>query len=308
MSQSSAPLTPDAIGNHWSLRLAPAWARPYARLMRLERPIGWYLLVWPCFFSSLAASTAADLGPQWQHLTMFVIGAIIMRGAGCTLNDIVDRDIDGKVARTAMRPIPAGEVSVRNALFLLVGLLLAGLCVLLTFNWFTVFVGASSLFLVAIYPFMKRITNWPQLVLGLVFSWGALVGWAAVEGSLSAPAILIYVGCVAWTVGYDTVYACQDIDDDTLLGIGSTPQAVGDFAPHLVAGTYALFVLCFAVALYLAGASWLSYVGLAAAAGHLGVQVQKFDAANPQASLRIFKSNGPLGLVLSLALLADVLL
>lgn len=275
--------------------------------MRLERPIGWQLLFWPCAFSSLLASLATSNGPAWAHLALFLIGSIIMRSAGCTLNDIVDRDIDAKVARTAARPIPAGEVSVLGALIFLAVLLFAGLIVLLQFNWFTIGVGASSLILVAIYPFMKRITNWPQLVLGLVFSWGALVGWAAQLGALGWAPLACYVACVAWIVGYDTIYAFQDLEDDALIGIGSTAQIVGQSAPLFVGVCYTLTIVGLGTALALAGSGLLGFGALALAAGHFAWQVTSIRTDDPQLCLRLFKSNHPLAMIIAAGLLVEVL-
>ncbi|MEM1284591.1 MAG: 4-hydroxybenzoate octaprenyltransferase [Pseudomonadota bacterium] len=305
---TSAPLTPDALSNHWSLRVLPGWARPYARLMRLERPVGWQLLFWPCALSSLLASIAATDGAiQWWHLGLFLLGAIIMRGAGCTLNDLVDRDLDSQVARTAARPIPSGEVSTSRALGFLIALLLVGFVILIQFNLFTIWLGVASLALVAIYPFMKRFTNWPQVVLGLVFAWGALVGWAAQTGAVDPPAIALYVACVVWIIGYDTLYAFQDIEDDELVGIGSTARALGTSAPTFVGFCYALTVALIAYALWAVDAGVLAYVGLFAGAVHFGWQIATLDLDDPLGCFRRFKSNTLAGALIAGGLMADLL-
>ena len=197
----------DATGN-WVDSLAPAWSRPYLRLARLDRPIGSWLLLLPCWWSSALAAIAAGWSlPNLSHIALFFIGAFAMRGAGCTWNDIVDRDLDRKVERTRSRPIPSGQVSVGRAALFLVVQALIGLAVLLRFNAFAVAAGIASLAVVAVYPFMKRITYWPQIVLGLAFSWGALMGWAAAFGSLDARPLVLYAGSIAWVIGYDTIYA-----------------------------------------------------------------------------------------------------
>ena len=308
MTAPNAPLTPDALRHHWSLRLLPAWARPYGRLMRLERPIGWQLLLLPCVFGSLLASIALDAPIAWGHLALFFVGSVIMRGAGCTLNDIVDRDIDSKVARTAERPIPSGEIDLRSAVIFLGALLLAGFAILVTFNLVTIMVGIASLALIAIYPFMKRITNWPQVVLGLVFSWGALVGWTAQTESAGLAMLAAYVASVLWIIGYDTIYAFQDLDDDALAGIGSSAQALGDRAPGFVAFCYGAVVMLMAVAAWLVGAGPFAYLGLAAAAAHFVWQIKTLDLADPEGCLMRFKSNAQAGALIAAGLTLDILL
>lgn len=307
MSLPDAPLTPDALEHHWSLRLLPGWARPYGRLMRLERPVGWQLLFWPCAFSSLLASIATGSGVQWLHIGLFLLGSIIMRGAGCTLNDIADRDIDVKVARTAARPIPSGEVSTRNAMLFLIGLLGAGFLVLITFNLFTIFVGIGALALVAIYPFMKRITNWPQVVLGLVFAWGALVGWTAQTASFDVPMASAYVACVIWIIGYDTIYAFQDLEDDALAGVGSSAQALGGRAPLFVGICYALTIALLGMAMQGAGAGLAAFAGLGLAAAHMVWQVATLNLADSENCLARFKSNTLAGALICGGMLIDVL-
>lgn len=307
MTPNDPPLTPDALPEHWSLRILPRWARPYGRLMRLERPIGWQLLFLPCAFGSLLASLATEGAVRWDHLILFLVGSIIMRGAGCTLNDIADRDIDAKVARTAARPIPSGEVSTRAAAAFLVLQLLVGLAILLVFNLFTVAVGIASLALIAIYPFMKRITNWPQAVLGLVFSWGALVGWCAQTGSLDLPVLLLYAACVIWIIGYDTIYAFQDLEDDAIAGVGSSAQALGERAPMFILVCYVAMVVLISAAYLSVGVGLFAFAGLALASAQLGWQITTLDINDEAGCLQRFRSNGFAGLLIAFGLLAQVL-
>src|SRR5712675_1740811 len=243
----------DSTGN-WVDSNAPAWARPYLRLGRFDRPIGAWLLLLPCWWSvGLAAVRAAGPISLW-HTLLFFIGAFAMRGAGCTWNDIVDRDLDARVERTRSRPIPSGQVGVPGAAIFLVLQALLGLAVLLQFNRFTILVGLASLAVVAIYPFMKRVTYWPQIVLGLAFSWGALMGWPAVFARLDWPALLLYAGAIAWVIGYDTIYAHQDREDDALIGIKSTALLFGERTKSMLALFYALAVALIALAGFSAGA------------------------------------------------------
>ena len=217
----------DAAGN-WVDTRAPQWSRPYLRLSRLDRPIGSWLLLMPCWWSAaLAAGITQSVDKLPRILALFFVGAFVMRGAGCTWNDITDRDLDARVERTRSRPIPAGQVSVSQATAFLVVQALIGLAVLLQFNAFAVAAGIASLIIVAVYPFMKRITWWPQVVLGLAFSWGALMGFAVILGRIDAPALALYAGSIAWVIGYDTIYAHQDTEDDALIGIKSTARLFG---------------------------------------------------------------------------------
>lgn len=216
----------DAAPSTWVDHM-PAALRPYLRLARADRPIGVWLLMLPCWWSTALAAPPGGL-PDWRLLLLFFVGSAVMRGAGCTLNDIADRDIDAQVARTRGRPLPSGAIGVKAA-FAFLGLqALAGLLVLLSLNEFTVWLGIASLLPVAIYPFMKRITYWPQAVLGIAFNWGALVGWTAVRGDLGWPAVLLYVAGILWTLGYDTIYAHQDKEDDAVVGVKSTALRLGD--------------------------------------------------------------------------------
>jgi len=295
----------DSTGN-WVDGLAPRWMQPYLRLARFDRPIGAWLLLIPCWWSAgLAAIAARAPWPNPWHLILFFIGAFVMRGAGCTWNDIVDRDLDARVERTRSRPIPSGQVSVAGAAAFLVGQALVGLAVLLAFNRFTVVTGIASLAVVAIYPFMKRITYWPQIVLGLAFSWGALMGWPAWFGRLDAPAYLLYAGSIAWVIGYDTVYAHQDREDDVLIGVKSTARLFGERTKPMLALFYALAVILIAAAGHAAGGGPVFWLGLAAFAAHLGWQIARLDIADPDNCLAVFKSDRDAGLILFAGMVLD---
>jgi 4-hydroxybenzoate polyprenyltransferase len=298
----------DAVRDHWADRFLPRVTRPYARLARLERPIGWWLLLLPCWWSLALAAGSMGMWPSLRLAVLFLIGAIAMRGAGCTWNDLTDEDIDAKVARTASRPIPSGQVTRRQAYIFLLAQALVGLLVLLQLNTTTILVGLGSLAVVAIYPFMKRITDWPQFVLGLAFNWGALVGWTAVTGSLAPPALVLYVGGILFTIGYDTVYACQDKEDDAIVGVRSTARLFGDRARPAVAGFYAATVLVFGWALWLAGSGLAAWIGLFGFALQLLWQVGRFDPDDGDMCLRLFRSNRAAGLLLTVGLVADAML
>jgi 4-hydroxybenzoate polyprenyltransferase len=295
----------DATGN-WVDTRAPPWLRPYLRLSRLDRPIGSWLLLMPCWWSAaLAASVARDLHQLPWIIALFFVGAFVMRGAGCTWNDITDRDLDARVERTRSRPIPAGQVSVARALVFLVIQALIGLLVLLQFNRFAVMTGIASLVIVAAYPFMKRITYWPQIVLGLAFSWGALMGFAVTFARIDATALTLYAGSIAWVIGYDTIYAHQDSEDDALIGIKSTALLFGARTRPALLGFYGLAVALIGAALALAGARWPAWLGLAAFAAHLGWQIARLRIDDAALCLRLFKSNRDAGLLLFAGLLAD---
>ncbi|MFD1695300.1 4-hydroxybenzoate octaprenyltransferase [Roseibium aestuarii] len=282
----------DAVRRHWVDTHLPSWARPYARLARWERPIGWWLLLWPCWWSAaLAAIAKGAMLPNLWHLALFFIGAVAMRGAGCTYNDLVDEDIDAQVERTRSRPIPAGQVSRAQAKVFLVIQALVGLVVLLQFNWFSVVLGAASLLPVAIYPFMKRITYWPQFFLGLAFSWGALMGWAAAFGHLGWAPVVLYVGGIAWTIGYDTIYAHQDKEDDAVVGVKSTARLFGIFTKPAIFALYLLATALFALAATLADAGPAAFAGLALGALHLAWQGLILDIDDPDQCLKLFRSN-----------------
>jgi 4-hydroxybenzoate polyprenyltransferase len=304
----SAARVADATGN-WVDTRAPSWSRPYLRLSRLDRPIGSWLLLMPCWWSAaLAAGIAGDVRQLPVTLALFFAGAFVMRGAGCTWNDITDRDLDALVERTRSRPIPAGQVSVKQAAVFLVAQALIGLMVLLQFNRFAVMTGIASLLIVAVYPFMKRITWWPQIVLGLAFSWGALMGFAVTLGRIDASALLLYFGSIAWVIGYDTIYAHQDAEDDALIGIKSTALLFGPRTRPALMAFYAAAVVLIGAALALAGARWPAGIGLAAFAAHLVWQIRRLEISDPALCLRIFKSNRDAGLLLFAGLLADAVM
>lgn len=306
----------DAAPGNWVDAYAPAILKPYLRLMRADRPIGFWLLLWPCWWSTaLAAGKEHDYFPNVKLLFLFAVGAFVMRGAGCVYNDILDREIDAKVARTRSRPIPSGAVSVTQAWIFLGLLLAAGFGVLLAvgavgrpeYNWFVVGLGVASLIPVALYPKMKRITNWPQAVLGLAFSWGALMGWAAVEGSLNGAAVALYLGSIAWTIGYDTIYALQDKEDDALIGVKSTALRFGENTKLWVGFFYAMAGSGVALAGLQIKAGW-AFLGLMTmAVMHLSQQVTTLDPNNPRNCLDRFRSNAYFGAIVFAAFTIDIL-
>jgi len=307
---ASAPFSrvADATGN-WVDTHAPQWSRPYLRLARFDRPIGSWLLLMPCWWSAaLSAGMAHDISSLPLHVVLFFIDAFAMRGAGCTWNDITDRDLDARVERTRSRPIPAGQVGVAGALIFLVLQALVGLVVLLQFNRFAIGTGIASLLIVAIYPFMKRITWWPQTVLGLAFSWGALMGFAATFGRIDATAVALYAGSIAWVIGYDTIYAHQDAEDDALIGIKSTALLFGARTHRALILFYGAAVVLIGAALLLAAARLPAWIGLAAYAAHLAWQIRRLEIADPALCLRLFWSNRDAGLLLFAGLLADAVL
>jgi 4-hydroxybenzoate polyprenyltransferase len=295
----------DSTGN-WVDSLAPLWAQPYLRLARLDRPIGSWLLLLPCWWSvALATVAAREPFPNIWHLILFFVGAFAMRGAGCTWNDIVDRDLDGRVERTRSRPIPSGQVTLKQAAAFLVLQALIGLAVLLQFNRFAIGMGIASLAIVAVYPFMKRITYWPQIVLGLAFSWGALMGWAAAFGRLDWPALLLYAGAISWVIHYDTIYAHQDREDDALVGLKSTALLFGARTKPMLALFSGAAVVLIAMAGIRIEAGIVYYLGLAAFGAHLVWQIVRIDISNPALCLRLFKSNRDAGLILFAGMLLD---
>ncbi|MSO98712.1 MAG: 4-hydroxybenzoate octaprenyltransferase [Rhodospirillaceae bacterium] len=299
MSQAQTAKT-DIPAESWVENALPMATRPYARLMRLDRPIGTWLLLWPCWWA-LALS-----GPglfAWHIYVLFGIGAVVMRGAGCTYNDIIDRDIDARVARTASRPLPSGQVTVVQACVFLTAQLAVGFLILVQFNTFAIWVGASSLLLVASYPFMKRITYWPQAWLGLTFNWGALLGWAVAKGELEWPALLLYAGGIAWTLGYDTIYAHQDREDDALIGVKSSALALGARSKSFIAACYVLAIVLFTVAIQPAGWAATSFLIMALAAGHAAWQVITLNIDDAANCLVRFRSNRDFGALVMLALL-----
>ncbi|KJC58297.1 4-hydroxybenzoate polyprenyltransferase [Bradyrhizobium sp. LTSPM299] len=298
----------DSTGN-WVDTHAPAWSRPYLRLARFDRSIGSWLLLMPCWWSAaLAAGVAHDVRSLPLVVLLFFIGAFVMRGAGCTWNDITDRDLDAKVERTRSRPIPAGQVTVMQALAFMVLQALLGLVVLLQFNRFAVLTGLASLVIVAIYPFMKRITWWPQVVLGLAFSYGALMGFAVTLERIDVTALALYAGSIAWVIGYDTIYAHQDTEDDALIGVKSTARLFGARTHRALVVFYGLAVLLIGVAFALAGVRWPAWIGLAAFALHLAWQIRRLDISDPALCGRIFWSNRVAGLILFAALVIDAVM
>ncbi|HEV2602796.1 MAG TPA: 4-hydroxybenzoate octaprenyltransferase [Microvirga sp.] len=297
---------PDAVRGHWADRYAPPALRPYLRLARIERPIGWWLLLLPCWWSAaLAAIHRGWSFPDAGHLVLFLIGAVAMRGAGSTYNDIVDRDLDARVERTRDRPLPAGQIGVRGALLFLALQCLVGLAVLLQFNGFAIATGFASIGIVALYPFMKRVFWLPQIVLGLAFAWGGLMGWAAAVGSLSPAPVALYLGAIAWVVGYDTIYALQDIEDDAIAGIKSSARFFGPRVRSGVAACYALAVLLIGLSFTLADAGPAAFLGLLAFAAHLAWQVWRIDPRDGAGALRLFRANREAGLILFAGLVLD---
>ena len=289
-------LVPDSERRGFTGALPPK-LRPYASLMRLDRPIGTWLLFWPCAWSvGLAGGAAAFL------YISFFLGAFAMRSAGCVYNDIIDRDLDKKVERTRLRPLASGRVPLGAAWALLIGLSLTGLLVLLTLKPLAQAVALASLALVAAYPFMKRITWWPQAWLGLVFSWGALVGWPAVTGQFALAPLMLWLGSIFWVVGYDTIYAIQDVEDDALVGVKSSARRLGGNVRRGVALLYALALVGWGVAIWLVFPDWVALLGLLPAAAHLAWQAAKVDPADGPLALTLFRSNRLTGLLLFLAL------
>ncbi|MGO9132705.1 MAG: 4-hydroxybenzoate octaprenyltransferase [Methylovirgula sp.] len=299
---------PDSVPNQWLLRATPASWRPFIELARLDRPVGWWLLVLPCWWSSALASIARHELPDLWHLALFLIGAIAMRGAGTTYNDLVDKDIDAQVSRTRGRPLPSGRITSRSAKLFLIAEALVGLTVLLCFNRFAIALGFGSLAIVAAYPFMKRVTSWPQAVLGLAFGYGALMGWAAVAGSLTWPPVLLYLGAIAWTLGYDTIYALQDSSDDMIAGVKSTALLFGRRIRLGVGLCYAACILGITVALASAGAlKAFAALGLIGMALHFAWQIFTLDPDDPARALKLFRSNRDAGLLLFAGLAAEAI-
>ena len=304
---SEAGRVADSTGN-WVDTLAPPFCRPYLRLARADRPIGAWLLLMPCWWSAgLAAVAAGHPYPNPWHVFLFFVGAFVMRGAGCTWNDIIDRKLDAQVARTRSRPIPSGQVSVRAAAIFLVLQALVGLAVLAQFNRFTIMLGIASLAIVALYPLAKRVTWWPQVVLGLAFSWGALMGWAAVFARIDAPALLLYAGSIAWVIGYDTIYAHQDREDDALIGVKSTARLFGERTRLALICFYSLAVVLIGLSGVAAGTGAVFVIGCVLFGAHLGWQIERLDINDPDLCLRVFKSNRNAGLILFAALIGDAL-
>lgn len=296
----------DTVKQNWVNKMSPDFALGYLQLMRADRPIGTWLLLWPCLWSIMIASHYygdASFIPNWQLMLLFTVGAFVMRGAGCAVNDLWDREADAMVERTKGRPLPSGRVSVFGALIFLGILCLIGLLILLQLNLFTIYVGAASLILVIIYPLMKRITYWPQFILGLTFNWGALLGWTAVSGEIKLPAVILYIAGVFWTLGYDTIYAHQDKEDDIEVGVKSTALRLAENTHKWLTGFY---LLCFTLILtagYLSGLGMLFFITMAAAGAHLAYQLKKLDIDDRELCLKLFQSNHHFGALVFISML-----
>ncbi|WP_380220885.1 4-hydroxybenzoate octaprenyltransferase [Insolitispirillum peregrinum] len=314
---NSAPTPSDAPGmigdmpaDGWIDRYVPSALRPYLKLMRLDRPIGTWLLLFPCWWSITLANADGTLSVwRWLYLmVLFGVGALVMRGAGCTVNDLFDRDIDARVARTAMRPLACGAVSVRQALWFLALQLLIGLAVLVQLNKQTVVLGACSLLLVGVYPLMKRLTHWPQAWLGLTFNWGALLGWVAVQGRIDWPPVVLYVAGLFWTLGYDTIYAHQDKDDDVQVGVKSTALALGERTQLFLWLFYGLTIGLMVLTGVLVGLHWLAWPLLALAGAHLAWQAAVVRINDSPHCLYLFRSNRLFGWLVLAAFAAGAML
>ncbi len=296
----------DAVAGNWVDRLAPAWSRPYLRLSRADRPIGTWLLLLPCWWSLALACVMLDrftTGDLWIGIGCG-LGAWLMRGAGCTWNDITDREFDGRVERTRSRPIPSGQVTVRQALAWMVVQALLAFAILLTFNGTAIVLGIASLAIVCVYPFAKRFTWWPQVFLGLAFNWGALLAWAAVTGDLQWPALALYLAGIAWTLFYDTIYAHQDKEDDALIGVKSTARLFGEDSPRWLRRFLVAAVSLMAAGVILALAPATNVLTLTVALGgvwafgwHLAWQLGRLDIDDPERCLRLFRANRNAGLI-----------
>ena len=308
-AQGKANAVSDASAGNLVERLVPKGIVPYLQLARADRPIGFFLLALPCFWSvALAGRSIEEPYPDPWLLFLFALGAIVMRAAGCTYNDLIDRDIDAKVARTRSRPLPSGQISPRAAIVFMVALSLIGFIVLLSFNSTTLWLGLGVLPIVALYPFVKRFSQWPQAVLGLAFNWGALLGWTAVLGRLDWAAIVLYAGAVLWTVGYDTIYAHQDREDDGLIGVKSTARKFGRATKPFLAILYCAAWLAIILAGLMAHAGTAFLLGMLAAAAHLGWQVWTLDINDPENCLVRFRANGTFGLIVFGAIVSDMVL
>jgi 4-hydroxybenzoate polyprenyltransferase len=289
---------PDAKAGSLVLRLTPGYALPFVQLARLDRPIGWQLLLAPCWQGTALAGLAIHRGPDPAHLALFLVGAIAMRGAGSTYNDVLDRKLDAGVERTRARPLPSGRVSVKAAIVFLAAQSLVGLAVLLAFNPFSIALGIASLAIVGVYPLMKRVTSWPQATLGLAFSWGALMGWSATLASLALPPVLLYLSAFCWTIGYDTIYALQDRRDDAIVGIRSTARLFGANVRLGVGLFYAAAAILGLTAVLLVGGGWLVILGWLAFSAHLFWQLSEIEESDARKALALFRSNRDAGFLL----------
>ena len=299
----------DASNDNWFDRFTPPMLRPFGRLARFDRPTGAWLLLFPCWWGhALGDVSMGRAYPNPWHLLLFLIGAFVMRGAGCAYNDVVDRDFDAQVARTRSRPIPSGEVTPLQAFIFACVLSLIGLLVLIQFNAFTIWLAIASLALVAAYPFAKRLTNWAQLMLGFTFKWGALVGFSASTGGLGWPAVWLYAGCIAWTVGYDTIYAHQDSRDDAEIGLRSTALRFGENTGTWLSALYAAALAMWSFAAVSADAGWPVGIALVLIALQMVWQIATLDTADPVNCLERFKSNRLVGWLFFIGLVVDLVL
>ncbi len=296
----------DTVKQGWVNRLSPDFAWPYLQLMRADRPIGTWLLLWPCLWSIALASHRqnTEIPTSITIMVLFAVGAFVMRGAGCVVNDLADRNYDAMVDRTKGRPLPSGRVKIWQAFIFLGSLCLIGLLILLQLNEFTIWLGIASLGLVLLYPFMKRFTYWPQIVLGMTFNWGALMGWAAITNGLAEPALLLYGGGIFWTLGYDTIYAHQDKEDDALIGVKSTALKLMENTPRWLVFFYTSMLTLFATAGHMAGIGIAYYLGLFIIAGHCLWQIRSLQMDDSNNCLMLFKSNHHLGFIMFISIVA----
>ena len=298
--------TSSVARDNLAVRIAPVRARPFLKLARYDKPIGTWLLFFPCAWAFVLAITSIGVSQfsiQYAGILLLLgLGAVLMRGAGCSWNDILDRDIDKQVHRSKTRPLADGSISLAQAVMFLVAQLVIAFIVLLQFNFFTVLLALAAVPLVIFYPFAKRVTRMPQFVLGVTFAWGALAGWSAVTGALALAPVILYIGCIAWTVGYDTVYAHQDSHDDAILGLGSSALLWGESSRVAVGICYAIAASALALAAALAGSGWMFYACIPLIVAHLLRQLVRFDSGDASACLRVFQSNRDLGALVTLAL------
>jgi 4-hydroxybenzoate polyprenyltransferase len=307
-NDGAAEALPDAVADHPLWRWAPAPVRPFLQLARLDRPIGWQLLLLPCWEATALAAVALRQQPNLNHLALFFIGAVVMRGAGSTFNDIIDRHIDAKVERTRGRPLASGRASLAAAVLFLVAQCLVGLAVLLCFNGVTIAAALASPLIVLLYPFAKRFTSWPQAILGCAFAYGALLGWTATTGAFAWPAVLLYFSAILWTIGYDTIYAIQDVRDDAIAGVRSTARLFGAKIRLAVGLLYAGSVACAELAVLAAGGAALAQLGVLAFAAHLCWQISRTsETIAPATALMLFRANRDAGLLLFAGLLLQSL-
>jgi 4-hydroxybenzoate polyprenyltransferase len=309
VAQGKSTAVADAAASNVVDRFAPSILLPYLRLARADRPTGLWLLAIPCFWSvALAARSIGTTYPDPWLLLLFAIGAIVMRAAGCTYNDLVDEDIDAQVARTQTRPLPSGQVTRRAAVIFMLALCFIGLAVLVSFNSFTIWLGLGVIPIVALYPMVKRYSYWPQVVLGLAFNWGALMGYAAVLGRVEWPAFVLYGGAIAWTIGYDTIYAHQDRYDDALIGLKSTALRFGRATKAWLSGFYTIAWLGITAAGLLSSAEIVFLLGMGAAGAHLLWQVTTLDIDDQENCLKRFRSNRDFGAIVFAAIVLDMVL